>query len=110
MDNTGGLNAIDSAGMKGMAGLLKQNPDLFIEMMKMDPGFKNVLEKNPQMESILHDPATLDYLFDIMSDPEQMKDAMRKADTAMNEISGIPGGDMMLDRILSVWIRFLFYS
>lgn len=102
MDNLGGMGNIDSATTKGMANMLKQNPEMFIELVKMDPGFRNVLEKNPQMEAVLHDPATIDYLLDVMSDPEAMKDAMRQADTAMNEIGNIPGGEAMLERVLSV--------
>lgn len=93
---------INTEATKGLFSVLRQNPDMFIEMMKMDPGFKNVLEKNPQMEAILHDPATLDYLFDMMSDPEAMKNALRQTDAAMSEISNVPGGEQMLDRVLSV--------
>ena len=48
------------------------------------------------------DPETLDYLFDMMSDPEAMKNAMRQTDAAMSEISNVPGGEQMLDRVLSV--------
>lgn len=90
--------------------VMKQNPEMFIEMLKMDPGFKNVLEKNPQMEAILHDPQTLDYLFEMMSDPESMKNAVRQADATMNEISSIPGGEQMLDRVLSVFVFDLSYD
>lgn len=94
---------INKEASKGLFDFFKQNPDRFIEMMKtMDPGFQNVLEKNPQMEAMLHDPATLDYLFDMMSDPESRKNAMRQADNAIHEISNIPGGEAMLDRVLSV--------
>ena len=93
---------INTEATKGLVNVFRQNPDMFIEMMKMDPGFKNVLEKNPQMEQILHDPETLDYLFDMMSDPDAMKNAMRQTDAAMSEISNVPGGGQMLDRVLSV--------
>ena len=100
---------INTEATKGLVNVFRQNPDMFIEMMKMDPGFKNVLEKNPQMEQILHDPETLDYLFDMMSDPEAMKNAMRQTDAAMSEISNVPGGEQMLDRVLSVLFTFLMY-
>ena len=98
---------VNTEATKGLVNVFRQNPDMFIEMMKMDPGFKNVLEKNPQMEQILHDPETLDYLFDMMSDPEAMKNAMRQTDAAMSEISNVPGGEQMLDRVLSVLFTFL---
>lgn len=102
--------SLNSDMTQGFMSVMKQNPEMFIEMLKMDPGFKNVLEKNPQMEAILHDPQTLDYLFEMMSDPESMKNAVRQADATMNEISSIPGGEQMLDRVLSVFVFDLSYD
>ena len=38
----------------------------------------------------------------MMSDLYAMKDSMRQTDAAIIEISNVPGGEQMLDRVLSV--------
>ena len=97
--------SIDAGTAKGandaMRKMMTEKPELFLSLLKMDPGMKNVLEKNPQMEAMLHDPATIDQLVEMMTDPEAMKAAQRQTDNALNEIGEIPGGEAMLERVMS---------
>ena len=86
----------------GLISAFKDKPDLFVKMLKSDPGFRNVLEKNPQMEATLNDPATVEMLIDTMSDPTSMQNLMRQNDAVMNQISEIPGGEQMLERVMNV--------
>ena len=86
-----------------MAGF-KDHPELFIQFLKSDPGFRNVLEKNPRMEEMLNDPTTIDYLIDMMSNPDSMRDALRQTDEALNHVGDIPGGEQMLERVMSVFL------
>lgn len=86
-----------------MAGF-KDHPELFIQFLKSDPGFRNVLEKNPRMEEMLNDPTTIDYLLDMMSNPDSMRDALRQTDEALNHVGDIPGGEQMLERVMSVFL------
>ena len=81
--------------------MLTDKPELFLSMLKMDPGMKNVLEKNPQMEAMLHDPATVEQLVDMLTDPEALKAAQRQTDNVLNEIGDIPGGEALLERVMS---------
>ncbi|OAO17687.1 ubiquitin-like protein [Blastocystis sp. ATCC 50177/Nand II] len=85
----------------GLISAFKDKPDLFVKMLKSDPGFRNVLEKNPQMEATLNDPATVEMLIDTMSDPTSMQNLMRQNDAVMNQISEIPGGEQMLERVMN---------
>lgn len=91
-----------------MAGF-KDHPELFIQFLKSDPGFRNVLEKNPRMEEMLNDPTTIDYLIDMMSSPDSMRDALRQTDEALNHVGDIPGGEQMLERVMSVRFVYVFY-
>ena len=77
---------------------------MFIQFLKSDPGFRNVLEKNPRMEEMLNDPTTIDYLIDMMSNPDSMRDVMRQTDEALNHVGDIPGGEQMLERVMSVFL------
>lgn len=95
--------ASNFAAASGLLSAFKDKPDLFIKMLKSDPGFRNVLEKNPQMEEVLNDPATLEMLIDTMSDPDSMQNLMRQNDAVMNQISEIPGGEQMLERVMNVF-------
>ena len=81
--------------------MMKSNPDLFMMMVKADPGMKNILEKNPQIEAMLHDPAIVDEMIDMMTDPEAMKDMQRQADHALGEISDHPEAAIMYDRLVN---------
>lgn len=81
--------------------LFTEKPEMFLSMLKMDPGMRNVLEKNPQMEEMLHDPAVVDQMLTMMTDPEAMKEAQRMTDNALNELSDIPGGEAMYERVMS---------
>lgn len=81
--------------------LFTEKPEMFLSMLKMDPGMRNVLEKNPQMEAMLHDPAIVDQMLTMMTDPEAMKEAQRMTDNALNELSDIPGGEAMYERVMS---------
>lgn len=86
-----------------MAGF-KDHPELFIQFLKLDPGLRNILEKNPRMEEMLNDPTTIDYLVDMMSNPDSMRDVMRQTDEALNHVGDIPGGEQMLERVMSVFL------
>ncbi|KAK8809420.1 hypothetical protein WA171_001001 [Blastocystis sp. BT1] len=105
MSMSGEWPSIDAGTAKGandaMRKMMTEKPELFLSLLKMDPGMKNVLEKNPQMEAMLHDPATIDQLVEMMTDPEAMKAAQRQTDNALNEIGEIPGGEAMLERVMS---------
>lgn len=82
--------------------VFKDRPEMLVNILKSDPGFRNVLEKNPQMETLLNDPSTLEMLSDMMSDPNSMQNMMRQNDAVMNQISEIPGGEQMLERVMNV--------
>lgn len=90
-----------SGASEAVKKMITEKPDLFLTLVKMDPGMKNVLEKNPHMEAMLHDPSTIEQLVDMMTDPEAMKAAQRLTDNALNEIGEIPGGEAMLERVMS---------
>jgi hypothetical protein len=53
------------------------------------------------MEAMLHDPAIVDQMLTMMTDPEAMKEAQRMTDNALNELSDIPGGEAMYERVMS---------
>lgn len=90
--------------MSPLMASFKDHPELFIQFLKADPGFRNVLEKNPRMEEMLNDPTTIDYLIDMMSNPDSMRDALRQTDEALNHVGDIPGGEQMLERVMSVFL------
>lgn len=81
----------------------KDHPELLIQFLKTDPGFRNVLEKNPQMETMLNDQNTIDYLIELMSNPDSMRDALRQTDEALNQVGDVPGGEQMLERVMNVY-------
>ena len=85
----------------------KDHPELLIQFLKADPGFRNVLEKNPQMETMLNDQNTLDYLIELMSNPDSMRDALRQTDEALNQVGDVPGGEQMLERVMNVFAEWL---
>ena len=82
----------------------KDHPELLIQFLKADPGFRNVLEKNPQMETMLNDQNTIDYLIEVMSNPDSMRDALRQTDEALNQVGDVPGGEQMLERVMNVLV------
>ena len=82
----------------------KDHPELLIQFLKADPGFRNVLEKNPQMEAMLNDQNTIDYLIEVMSNPDSMRDALRQTDEALNQVGDVPGGEQMLERVMNVLV------
>ena len=82
----------------------KDHPELLIQFLKNDPGFRNVLEKNPQMEAMLNDQNTIDYLIELMSNPDSMRDALRQTDEALNQVGDVPGGEQMLERVMNVLV------
>ena len=82
----------------------KDHPELLIQFLKADPGFRNVLEKNPQMETMLNDQNTIDYLIELMSNPDSMRDALRQTDEALNQVGDVPGGEQMLERVMNVLV------
>ena len=98
---TGAVPEISSEAREPLKKLFTEKPEMFLSMLKMDPGMRNVLEKNPQMEALLHDPAVVDQMMTMMTDPEAMKEAQRMTDNALNELSDIPGGEAMYERVMS---------
>ena len=96
-----GMPAIDKSTGDMLKQMMKSNPDLFMMMIKADPGMKNILEKNPQIEAMLHDPAIVDEMIEMMTDPEAMKDMQRQADHALGEISDHPEAAVMYDRLVN---------
>ena len=98
---TGAIPGMGNEAKESFKKLFTEKPEMFLSMLKMDPGMRNVLEKNPQMEAMLHDPAVVDQMLTMMTDPEAMKEAQRMTDNALNELSDIPGGEAMYERVMS---------
>ena len=90
--------------MSPLMASFKDHPELLIQFLKNDPGFRNVLEKNPQMEAMLNDQNTIDYLIEVMSNPDSMRDALRQTDEALNQVGDVPGGEQMLERVMNVLV------
>ena len=80
---------------------MKSNPDIFLMMIKADPGLKNIIEKNPHLEAMLADPAIVDEMIEIMTDPDDMKDMQRQSDHLMGQLSDHPEAAAMYDRLMN---------
>ena len=72
-ERTFGQELLESPAIKE---LLSQ-PGLMRSVLANDPRFKQMVEANPEMESVLDDPQTLSDLANAAQNPEIMKEIMR---------------------------------
>ena len=71
---------------------LLNNPELLRSMFDSNPQLREVMDRNPQLAHVLNDPAMLRESMQAASNPEMMREMMRRNDRALSNLDAQPGG------------------
>ena len=94
-ERTFGADLLETPAIREML----SQPGLMRSVLANDPRFKQMVEANPEMESLLDDPQILTDMARAAQNPELMKEIMRNQDRALSNIESIPNGFTQLSSI-----------
>ena len=72
--------------------MIMSNPELMRTMMMANPEMQALAQRNPELASLLNDPALLRQSLEIARNPSMMLEQQRNNDRAMQNIEMLPGG------------------
>jgi ubiquilin len=68
-------------------------------MIEGNPQMQELLERNPELRSMMRDPEFIQQSMEAMRNPSMMREMMRNTDRAMSNIESLPGGSAALHRL-----------
>ena len=78
---------------------MMQNPQLMQQAIAANPQLQQMMNQNPELRNILNDPATMQQMMRLQSNPALMREHTRNADRAMQNVQAMPGGQDALARM-----------
>jgi hypothetical protein len=97
-DNTGNfLDMADNPLLQSMLG----SPEIMSSILESDPRFSQMAENNPELRSIMRDPAFIKQTLDCLRNPVARKELMRNQDRQLSNIEALPGGFNYLSSMFS---------
>lgn len=69
---------------------------LLASLLRSSPHFQSLLDSSPHLRTALQNPALMDDLLAMMTDPRRYQEAMRSSDRAMAQMEMMPQGFQML--------------
>ncbi|KGG52364.1 ubiquilin-1-like protein [Mitosporidium daphniae] len=78
--------------------MFKKMPSSILGNSSSDPAIKSLMEKNPELEHILNDPAIIKETMKAFENPALQREMMRNQDLAMSNIEMLPEGFNALRR------------
>lgn len=77
--------------MKGVFDMFMSNPEMYVNFMKMNPAFKEAMDKNPMLQHVLDDDDLMrEHLS--MATGDNFDQLARSMDSMMTTVEALPGG------------------
>ena len=82
-----------------MMGSLVDNPALLRALLESNPAFRELRERNPEVNHALNDPSVLRQALEVARNPNLMREQMRSTDRALAHLDTSPEGFAALRRL-----------
>jgi hypothetical protein len=93
-------NVLDLADNPFLQSMLN-SPEIMSSILESDPRFSEMAEKNPELRSVMRDPAFIKQTLDCLRNPVARKELMRNQDRQLSNIEALPGGFNYLSSMFS---------
>ena len=77
------------------------SPEIMSSILEADPRFSEMAEKNPEIRSVMRDPAFIKQTLETLKNPVTRKELMRNQDRQLSNIEALPGGFNYLSSIFN---------
>ncbi|CCW71110.1 unnamed protein product [Phytomonas sp. Hart1] len=91
--------------MEPMLDTMAQNPAFMESILNMNPALKKMAKEHPEVAKQMRDPETIKMMMMSQFDPDRRRELNRQLELQLAQISDIPGGQQVLDRYLSGFLR-----